>query len=298
MTQSMSHILSNLRCPDCLGNALVADAEVRDSNGMRGRFTCGDCGRELRVENGILDALPHGLGQDVRANLDLYDAMAAEEASVLAARARTRNHRNKMDMIRRALGIDEGADAATIIEFGVGYGAHGAELVEAGHTYCGLDISPGLLRAAKQRFPILAPTVFLAADATRAPCRDKTFDRVFCVAMLHHLATPERGLREMVRVLTPGGRFAILEPRRFYPTTLLQWARHRETEVSVMKVHAAAVARWLEQSGVRGFETAYCVFTPNGPRFLTGFFDAVDSLFERASILRCFSVMFCVYGEK
>jgi ubiquinone/menaquinone biosynthesis C-methylase UbiE len=49
-----------------------------------------------------------------------------------------------------------------------------------------------------------------AADITRLPYRDACFDRVICGWVLEHLPDPRTGLREIARVLEPGGRLLIL----------------------------------------------------------------------------------------
>ena len=51
---------------------------------------------------------------------------------------------------------------------------------------------------------------YVRGDAVRLPFRDATFDAVCCFAALHMLDDPWRALDEMTRVLTPGGRIALL----------------------------------------------------------------------------------------
>jgi ubiquinone/menaquinone biosynthesis C-methylase UbiE len=51
---------------------------------------------------------------------------------------------------------------------------------------------------------------YVRGDAGKLPFRDASFDGVCCFAALHMLADPWTALDEMTRVLTPGGRIALL----------------------------------------------------------------------------------------
>ncbi len=73
----------------------------------------------------------------------------------------------------------------------------------------GFDASPTMLRQA------VAETAdpradYVLGDAARLPFEDGAFDAVSCVAALHLIAAPFDVLGELVRVLRPGGRIALL----------------------------------------------------------------------------------------
>jgi ubiquinone/menaquinone biosynthesis C-methylase UbiE len=55
------------------------------------------------------------------------------------------------------------------------------------------------------------------ADTGRLPFADETFERVLVVDALHHFVRQQQSLRELVRVLRPGGRLLVeeLDLRRF-----------------------------------------------------------------------------------
>jgi ubiquinone/menaquinone biosynthesis C-methylase UbiE len=73
----------------------------------------------------------------------------------------------------------------------------------------GLDLSPGSLGLARQRTS--APRL-VAGDAEVLPYADGSFDRVACNGAAHHLPDVESMLREVHRVLLPGGRLVLYEP--------------------------------------------------------------------------------------
>lgn len=55
------------------------------------------------------------------------------------------------------------------------------------------------------------PWLGAAVDAMRIPFRDRCFDAVVGLHVLHHLPFPARGMHEMIRVLRPGGRLFIAD---------------------------------------------------------------------------------------
>lgn len=87
-----------------------------------------------------------------------------------------------------------------------------AKKVAPGSRITGVDISEGMIAVGREKLSKLGiDAVFEVADCEALPYDDKTFDRIsvgFGVRNFEHL---ELGLREMYRVLTPGGKLVILE---------------------------------------------------------------------------------------
>jgi SAM-dependent methyltransferase len=71
------------------------------------------------------------------------------------------------------------------------------------------DLSQRMLRRARAR--LRSPRVsHVAADLTRLPYPDAFFDAAVCGWVLEHLPDPVPGLRELARVLQPGGKLLLL----------------------------------------------------------------------------------------
>jgi SAM-dependent methyltransferase len=73
--------------------------------------------------------------------------------------------------------------------------------------YIGVDLTPAMVEraAAKAREVGLSNAHFEVADAFRLPFAADTFDLVLTRLALHHLPDPSAAVREMARVLRPGG---------------------------------------------------------------------------------------------
>jgi ubiquinone/menaquinone biosynthesis C-methylase UbiE len=115
------------------------------------------------------------------------------------------------DRFTRMAGRD-GWPYATVLEIGCGTGFFTLNLMLAGvigeaHV---TDISPGMVRVAERNAANLGLRVEgRVADAERLPYADATFDLVVGHAVLHHIPDVTLALREVLRVLKPGGRFVV-----------------------------------------------------------------------------------------
>ncbi|MGW6943495.1 class I SAM-dependent methyltransferase [Streptomyces xanthophaeus] len=75
----------------------------------------------------------------------------------------------------------------------------------------GADLTPQMLTAAQQAGRAAAGALLLA-DVARLPLRDAALDAVFAAGLIAHLPDPGRNLRELARVVRPGGRLALFHP--------------------------------------------------------------------------------------
>lgn len=92
-------------------------------------------------------------------------------------------------------------------------------------TLVAADLSPAYLDRARQSVRDVPPELelaFVEADAYHLPFVDGEFDFVWCAQSMISLDDPQRAMREMARVLKPGGRVAVLETDEYHHV-LLPW---------------------------------------------------------------------------
>jgi demethylmenaquinone methyltransferase / 2-methoxy-6-polyprenyl-1,4-benzoquinol methylase len=133
---------------------------------------------------------------------------------------------------RKALDIGIGDD---VLDLAAGTAVSTEELARSGAWCVAADFSVGMLAAGKRRH---VPKV--AADATRLPFADQTFDAVTISFGLRNIVDHEAALREMARVTKPGGRLVVCEFST--PTNPLFGTVYKEYLMQALPRVARAVA--------------------------------------------------------
>ena len=174
------------------------------------------------------------------------------------------------------------------LEIGSGTGFFLLNLMQAGVAAKGsvTDISPGMVAVALRNAESLGLDVDgRVADAETIPYPDATFDLVVGHAVLHHLPDVERALREVVRVLKPGGRFVFAgEPTRYGDVVarrlsrLTWWAATTVTKLPALSGWRRPQRELDESSQAAALEAVVDLhtFPPAGLRRLAHAAGAVD----------------------
>ena len=193
--------LSVLACPSCLGSLRVEAAMA----------VCDFCGTNYPHESG--SRLDLRLRAPKTVGVSFQVGVALPDPAPIDWRPQSRNPNAEVDFSGENIPnhlspellshFPKARNAGQIVlDLGCGTSLHRGVCEHAGFTYVGLDYSnPGA--------PILG-------DAHALPFRDESFEFVLSIAVLEHIQYPAVMLREVFRVLKPGGRFigsaSFLEP--------------------------------------------------------------------------------------
>jgi ubiquinone/menaquinone biosynthesis C-methylase UbiE len=142
------------------------------------------------------------------------------------ARWYERNTRKDLEEFRRVaarLGalLPEGGD---VLEVAPGPGFLAIEMARGGQLrVTGLDISKTFVELARNNAARAGVRVeFRAGNASEMPFAENSFDLLVCRAAFKNFSEPEKALREMRRVLRPGGTGVIIDLRRDTPMAEIQ----------------------------------------------------------------------------
>jgi ubiquinone/menaquinone biosynthesis C-methylase UbiE len=145
--------------------------------------------------------LGHGFG--AFAHADRYDRLAT---------AMTRRMRERIVADIATAGLPPGA---RVLDAGTGPGRLPLAIAAAFPELHvdGIDRSPEMIERARQNATGVDRVTFTQADVARLPFPDATFDLVVSSISQHHWVAPEQGVRDLRRVLRPGGRLWIYDAR-------------------------------------------------------------------------------------
>jgi len=148
-----------------------------------------------------------------------------------------------------------------VLDCGCGHGMASVVLTRRGANVIAFDLSAGYLAEARERARANDVDIeFVRADGERLPFADRSFDRVWGNAVLHHLDI-RIAASELHRILRPGGIAVFSEPWGENP--FLDWARGRlpypekertPDEQPLRRRHVRILRQVFPKVEVRGFQ--------------------------------------------
>ncbi len=239
--------------------------------------------------------------QDKNIEKDFFDFHAEKEAYYDAFYPET----NRM-IIDRFETLCRPPAGALVADIGCGSGVFTNILRERGYVSFGIDLSQGMVRSGKKRYPNVP---FIAGDAEALPFPDESLDAVMLSAIVHHLPDPVGCARETHRVLKPGGRFFAFDPNRLNPAMYVYRDRTSplyspigvtENERPVMPKEVARVFEdvgfQVDTNFLSGLKFRY--IASSSVRWLLPAYNFVDDLVFRPPFLKWFRPFVLTSGRK
>lgn len=185
------------------------------------------------------------------------------------------------------------APGMTVLELGCGTGYFTRELARSGAEIVAIDVSPELLEIAKSNCS--APNVcYEIQNAYELSYRDDVFDSVVGSSVLHHLEV-EAALREIFRVLKPGGAIYFTEPNMLNPQIAVQknvpWVKRKLGD----SPDETAFFRWplwrlLKETGYQDIRIAPFDFLhPKTPMAFVSRLDSLGRFLESVPVISEFA---------
>jgi ubiquinone/menaquinone biosynthesis C-methylase UbiE len=176
----------------------------------------------------------------------------------------------EMQGVRRGLDVGCGPGQFTVL---VAERTPGAEV-------WGIDLAPTMIELARghaSESPAARRLHFEVADVARLPFADGFFDAVVSTGSIKHWPDQAAALREMHRVLAPGGRLFIGEMNRLAPPTAVATQRVRLRHWFFRLIYPYVFAKAMLPEEGRDLFAASPFGAPTGERMLL---DGVFWLFE------------------
>lgn len=144
-----------------------------------------------------------------------------------------------------------------VLEVGIGAGTDFQQWVRHGARAVGLDLTPQgvALTTERVRLDGMAADV-LVGDAERLPFPDEHFDLVWSYGVLHHSPDTRTAVREVRRVLRPGGTARIMIYHLWSWTALNVWLFNCALRLDWRAGPRTALARHLESPGTKAYTRA------------------------------------------
>lgn len=158
------------------------------------------------------------------------------------------------------------APDARLLDVGCGTGRHLLELTRFPGFLIGLDTSREDLRTmgclielSAREGHVVAGVHIVQGTGERLPFADGLFDHVICTETLEHIPDDQAMLRELMRVLRPGGVLVISVPDEYSERLLWRLSpRYRNTPGGHIRIYRRkAIARLLRESGAEPFAVQF-----------------------------------------
>jgi ubiquinone/menaquinone biosynthesis C-methylase UbiE len=219
---------------------------------------------------------------------DFWDAQSCGEVYAKGSNLRDQLDQQAAERFRLEPVIFEFAEfragaGKDVLEIGVGMGADHLEWAKAGpRSLTGIDLTPRAIGFTSERLAAYGLQSDLrVGDAENLPFAGAQFDIVYSYGVLHHSPDTAQAIREVGRVLRPGGTAKVMIYHSPSLVGWMLWARYGLMAFRPMRPMHEIYANHLESPGTKAFSVAearamFAGFTQVECRVHLGFGDLLE----------------------
>ena len=200
---------------------------------------------------------------------DEYDALYSASIAAYGEGAEYFAEYKVEDVAREYKRLGANIAAPSVLDFGSGNGAsvpYVQRHLPTARLTC-LEVSQRSLEIAQQRFPSLAHYVHF--DGSHIPFLPEHFDIAYSACVFHHVDHAEHAvlLKELQRVLRPGGMLFVFEHNPYNPLTV-RIVNNCPFDENARLVRGSVMKRRVVDAGFSDASIRYRVFFPHALRLL------------------------------
>ena len=226
-------LLKIIVCPHCKEKLSATSFQTQEEEIVSGILNC-KCGRKYPIIKGVPRLLPDSLKEQVIKNtypefFEEYENLLKEYTQKISENTKITNLKKKT---LRGFGYEwkkfdtlfkeyeqqflnwikpvqpEFFKNKLVLDAGCGTGRHIYCSNKFGAETIGIDLSEAV-DAAQKNTGSNKNTHIIQADIFNLPFKENTFDYTYCIGVLHHLPTPEKGFRALISVLKKNAAISI-----------------------------------------------------------------------------------------
>jgi len=281
MTLDYSTLVTKLRCPACYCDKLRVDILTSPGDSLRGDIICQDCDRAYEIYDDIFDLVvgsttemnreddAHKRESQKHNGDDTKWLLGLPESNI----ERQNNDRNRMYahalwplfcQVKDALHLSERDE---VLEIGAGVTWATRYIAREGYNCTALDLNTYIYRGLKSAHVYFQHETIryhlIRGLMENLPLKDKTYDKIFSIATLHHSSNLSKTFSEIYRVLRPGGMAIIVDSTTGWRTRII-YRKHIEEMRNTwgLNDHQFTLIEWLEAARKAEFRQVDVLF-PN-----------------------------------
>jgi SAM-dependent methyltransferase len=179
-----------LQCPNCQNTITLGNNE----------FNCTSCGKIFPIKKGI----PRFVDSEA------YAASFGFEWKLhrITQLDNAQSNLSEQTFAEKTGLTPEEVKGKLVLDVGCGMGRFADVISRWGGTVVGIDLSTAV-EAAYENLKSRDNVAILQADVFHLPFKEKTFDIIYSIGVLHHTSDCERAFRNLPKFLKPGGKIVI-----------------------------------------------------------------------------------------